>query len=61
MSKHVVIAGGGIAGMAAATFLAEAGFRVTICESASQFGGKGEKRPHSRGQSDRTQPQGLLV
>lgn len=44
MSKHVVIAGGGIAGMAAATFLVEAGFRVTICESASALGGKAKSR-----------------
>lgn len=37
---HVVIAGGGIAGMAAATILAEAGVRVTLCEAAPEAGGK---------------------
>lgn len=40
MAKHVVIAGGGIAGLSAATFLAEAGFKVTLCESKLELGGK---------------------
>ena len=40
MSKHIIIAGGGLAGMSAATFLAEAGYRVTICESRRELGGK---------------------
>ena len=37
---HVVIAGAGIAGMAAAMILAEAGVRVTLCEAAPEAGGK---------------------
>lgn len=37
---HIVIAGAGIAGLAAATILAEAGMRVTLCEAAPQAGGK---------------------
>lgn len=37
---HVVVAGAGIAGMAAATILALAGIRVTLCEAASEAGGK---------------------
>ncbi|WP_191499183.1 FAD-dependent oxidoreductase [Mycobacterium simulans] len=37
---HVVIAGAGIAGMAAAMMLAEAGVRVTLCEAAPEAGGK---------------------
>lgn len=37
---HVVIAGAGIAGMAAAMILAEAGVRVTVCEAAPEAGGK---------------------
>lgn len=40
MHKHVVIAGGGIAGLSAATYLAEAGFQVTLCESKLELGGK---------------------
>jgi uncharacterized protein with NAD-binding domain and iron-sulfur cluster len=38
--KCVFIAGGGIAGMTAATVLAENGFQVTLCEAADQLGGK---------------------
>ncbi|ORV72777.1 FAD-dependent oxidoreductase [Mycobacterium gastri] len=37
---HVVIAGAGIAGMAAAMTLADAGVRVTLCEAAAEAGGK---------------------
>ncbi|WP_420873528.1 FAD-dependent oxidoreductase [Mycobacterium riyadhense] len=37
---HVVIAGAGIAGMAAAMLLAEAGMRVTLCDAAPEAGGK---------------------
>lgn len=37
---HVVIAGAGIAGMAAAMLLAEAGVQVTLCEAAPEAGGK---------------------
>ncbi len=38
--KTVVIAGGGIAGLTAATLLGEAGFRVILCERANTLGGK---------------------
>ncbi|KAA1250140.1 FAD-dependent oxidoreductase [Mycobacterium simiae] len=37
---HVVVAGAGIAGMAAAMTLAEAGVRVTLCDAAPEGGGK---------------------
>ncbi|WP_204080232.1 hydroxysqualene dehydroxylase [Mycobacterium riyadhense] len=37
---HVVVAGAGVGGMAAAMLLAEAGVRVTLCEAASEAGGK---------------------
>ncbi|GAB7146160.1 FAD-dependent oxidoreductase [Mycobacterium riyadhense] len=37
---HVVIGGAGVAGMAAAMMLAEAGLRVTMCEAAPEAGGK---------------------
>jgi salicylate hydroxylase len=37
-SKHVVIVGGGIGGMTAATAIAKAGFSVTLLEAAPQFG-----------------------
>ena len=36
--SHVLIAGGGIAGMAAALALARAGWRVTVCEQAAALG-----------------------
>ncbi len=44
---HVVIAGAGIAGLTAATLLAEAGLRVTLCEAAPEAGGKAKslRRP----------------
>lgn len=37
---RVVIIGGGLAGMAAATLLAEQGYRVTLVERSSRLGGK---------------------
>ena len=45
--RHVVIAGAGIAGLTAATLLAEAGLRVTLCEAAPEAGGKAKslRRP----------------
>ncbi|MFN7145340.1 MAG: FAD-dependent oxidoreductase [Myxococcota bacterium] len=38
--KRVVVVGGGLAGIAAATALAERGYTVTLFEAASQLGGK---------------------
>ncbi|MFG2333273.1 protoporphyrinogen oxidase [Streptomyces sp. NPDC048604] len=38
--RHVVVVGGGIAGLAAAHRLAEAGVRVTLLEGADRVGGK---------------------
>ena len=39
-SVHVVIVGGGLAGMSAAATLAARGVRVTLCERADAVGGK---------------------
>ncbi len=39
-TKHVGIIGGGVAGLAAATLLAEKGIEVTILEAGSQLGGR---------------------
>jgi uncharacterized protein with NAD-binding domain and iron-sulfur cluster len=47
--SHILVAGGGVAGLAAATLLAEHGHRVTLCERAPRLGG--------RAKSDRT-PEG---
>src|SRR5215831_11620294 len=38
--KHVVVIGGGFAGLSAATRLVEAGARVTLYEKRSQLGGR---------------------
>ena len=38
--QHVVVVGGGIAGLAAATILAERGVRVTLLEACEQLGGR---------------------
>jgi protoporphyrinogen/coproporphyrinogen III oxidase len=40
MERHVVIVGGGIAGLAAAFFLRDAGARVTVLEGSPRLGGK---------------------
>ena len=40
MPKHVVVIGGGVAGLAAATTLTEQGISVTLLEAASQLGGR---------------------
>ncbi|AZZ43413.1 FAD-dependent oxidoreductase [Acidipropionibacterium jensenii] len=53
--RHVAVVGGGIAGLAAATVLAERGVRVTVLESGDRLGGRvaswgiGEGRTMSRG------------
>ena len=38
--KHVVVVGGGFAGLSAATRLVEAGARVTLLEKRGQLGGR---------------------
>jgi hydroxysqualene dehydroxylase len=40
MPKNVVVIGGGVAGLAAATTLVEQGIEVTLLEAASQLGGR---------------------
>jgi squalene-associated FAD-dependent desaturase len=40
MPKHVVVIGGGIAGLAAAATLAEQGIQVTLLDAGSQLGGR---------------------
>jgi hydroxysqualene dehydroxylase len=40
MPKHVIVIGGGVAGLAAVTALAEQGIAVTLLEAASQLGGR---------------------
>ncbi len=40
MPKHVVVIGGGMAGMAAAVCLAEKGIQVTLLDAAAQTGGR---------------------
>lgn len=47
---HVVIAGAGIAGMAAAMTLADSGVRVTLCEAAPEAGGKAKSLRDADGQ-----------
>jgi isorenieratene synthase len=43
--RRVVVVGGGIAGLAAATVLAERGARVTLCERESYLGGRAGSWP----------------
>lgn len=40
--KHILVAGGGPAGMKAASVLAERGHRVTLCEAGAQLGGQAQ-------------------
>jgi squalene-associated FAD-dependent desaturase len=40
LSKTVSVIGGGLAGLSAAVFLAEKGFKVTLIESSPKFGGR---------------------
>ena len=40
MADHVVVIGGGLAGLAAAAALGERGLRVTLCESRPRWGGR---------------------
>ncbi len=53
--RHVLVVGGGIAGLAAATILAERGVRVTLAEASDRLGGRvaawplGDGRTMSRG------------
>ena len=53
--RHVVVVGGGIAGLTAAAVLAERGVRVTLLESSPRLGGRvaawplGDRRTMSRG------------
>lgn len=44
---RVVVAGGGIAGVSAAVVLAERGFPVVVCETASRLGGRLGAHPHT--------------
>jgi len=39
MEKHIVVIGGGVAGMEAAGQLAEAGFNVSLVEKENKTGG----------------------
>src|SRR5882724_9900286 len=40
MNEHILILGGGLAGLAAASALAPQGFQVTILESRNRLGGR---------------------
>ena len=43
---RVTVVGGGLAGLATATYLARAGHRVTLCEKAGTFGGRAATHEH---------------
>ena len=49
--RHVVVVGGGIAGLAAATVLAERGVRVTLLEAQQQLGGRVRAWPLPEGRT----------
>ncbi|WP_392532241.1 FAD-dependent oxidoreductase [Nostoc sp. C117] len=48
-NKNVLIAGGGISGMVAATLLAEQGFKVELYELSNELGGKAKSRRTKNG------------
>lgn len=56
---HVVVVGGGIAGLAAATGLAERGVRVTLLESTPQLGGRVAAWPVEAGGGTTTMSRGF--
>ncbi|MBX3233052.1 MAG: FAD-dependent oxidoreductase [Labilithrix sp.] len=47
MSKKITVVGGGPAGLAAATYCARAGHRVTVLERAQEVGGRAASRTHA--------------
>lgn len=49
--RHVVVIGGGIAGLAAATVLAEHGVRATLLEAAPRLGGRASSWPLEGGRT----------
>lgn len=46
MKQNVVIVGGGLAGLAAATYLARAGYDVSLFEQSSEYGGLARTQNH---------------
>ena len=56
--ERVVVVGGGIAGLAAATTLAERGVRVTLLEACDQLGGRVRAWPVDGGDPDGGDPDG---
>ena len=51
VERHVCVVGGGIAGLAAATVLAERGIRVTLLESGDRLGGRVSAWPLNDGRT----------
>src|SRR5579863_10676441 len=56
MAEHVVIIGGGLAGLAAAAALGERGMRATLCESRPRWGGSQFVRRSDNRRGDRQLP-----